>query len=59
MVTGFRHGTLVVMAEAVTMVAVFAGSSESMVPAVLALLGERAWWLPKLLDRALSHTASR
>ena len=24
-------------------------------PAVLALLGERAWWLPRWLDRALPH----
>jgi hypothetical protein len=53
LVTGFRHGTQVVTAAAV--MAVFAGSSESMVPAVLALLGKRAWWLPKLLDRALRN----
>jgi RND superfamily putative drug exporter len=25
----------------------------AIVPAVLALLGRRAWWLPKWLDRAL------
>ncbi|WNZ12112.1 MMPL family transporter [Streptomyces sp. 11x1] len=27
----------------------------AIVPAVLALLGDRAWWLPKWLDRALPH----
>ncbi|MEU6847457.1 MMPL family transporter [Streptomyces sp. NPDC046716] len=27
----------------------------AIVPAVLALLGERAWWLPKWLDRILPH----
>ncbi|MEV8413693.1 MMPL family transporter [Streptomyces niveus] len=80
-VTGFRHGTRVVTAAAVIMMAVFAGfigSSESMVkmigfslaiavffdafvvrmaivPAVLALLGNRAWWLPRWLDRLLPN----
>ncbi|MGP3926007.1 MMPL family transporter [Streptomyces sp. 8N616] len=80
-VTGFRHGTRVVTAAAVIMMAVFAGfigSSEQMVkmigfglatavffdafvvrmtivPAVLGLLGERAWWLPKWLDRGLPN----
>jgi len=27
----------------------------AIVPAVLALLGKRAWWLPKWLDRALPN----
>ncbi|MFE5758576.1 MMPL family transporter [Streptomyces massasporeus] len=27
----------------------------AIVPAVLALLGDKAWWLPKWLDRALPH----
>ncbi|NNN29135.1 MMPL family transporter [Streptomyces sp. S3(2020)] len=27
----------------------------TLVPAVLALLGDRAWWLPRRLDRALPH----
>jgi RND superfamily putative drug exporter len=27
----------------------------ALVPAVLALLGKRAWWLPKWLDRALPN----
>ncbi|CAM5260408.1 RND superfamily putative drug exporter OS=Streptomyces albaduncus OX=68172 GN=FHS32_003765 PE=4 SV=1 [Streptomyces griseoloalbus] len=27
----------------------------AIVPAVLALLGEKAWWLPKWLDRALPN----
>ncbi|MDH6549933.1 MMPL family transporter [Streptomyces sp. SAI-041] len=27
----------------------------ALVPAVLALLGDRAWWLPKWLDRTLPH----
>ncbi|OON75981.1 MMPL family transporter [Streptomyces tsukubensis] len=79
--TGFRHGTRVVTAAAVIMMAVFAGfisSSEQMVkmigfslaiavlfdafvvrmaivPAVLALLGKRAWWLPRWLDRILPN----
>jgi RND superfamily putative drug exporter len=26
-----------------------------LVPAVMVLLGRRAWWLPKPLDRALPH----
>jgi hypothetical protein len=29
------------------------GSSRSIVPAVLVLLRERAWWLPRWLDRIL------
>ncbi|MFF7564064.1 MMPL family transporter [Streptomyces pseudovenezuelae] len=80
-VAGFRHGTRVVTAAAVIMMAVFAGfigSSEQMVkmigfglatavlfdafvvrmtivPAVLGLLGARAWWLPGWLDRLLPN----
>lgn len=27
----------------------------AIVPAVLALLGDRAWWLPRWLDRLLPH----
>jgi RND superfamily putative drug exporter len=27
----------------------------TIVPAVLALLGEHAWWLPRWLDRILPH----
>lgn len=27
----------------------------TLIPAILALLGERAWWIPKRLDRALPH----
>jgi RND superfamily putative drug exporter len=27
----------------------------ALVPAVLALLGKRAWWLPRWLDRALPN----
>jgi putative drug exporter of the RND superfamily len=27
----------------------------TLVPAVLQLLGERAWWLPRWLDRMLPH----
>jgi RND superfamily putative drug exporter len=27
----------------------------AIVPAVLALLGKKAWWLPKWLDRALPN----
>jgi RND superfamily putative drug exporter len=27
----------------------------AIVPAVLALLGDKAWWLPKWLDRMLPH----
>jgi RND superfamily putative drug exporter len=80
-VTGFRHGTRVVAAAAVIMIAVFSGfigSSEQMVkmigfglaiavffdafvvrmaivPAVLALLGHKAWWLPRWLDRVLPN----
>ena len=28
----------------------------TLVPAVLALLGDKSWWLPRVLDRALGHT---
>jgi RND superfamily putative drug exporter len=27
----------------------------TLVPAVMALLGDRAWWLPRKLDRVLPH----
>lgn len=27
----------------------------TLIPAVMALLGERAWWLPRWLDRILPH----
>jgi RND superfamily putative drug exporter len=27
------------------------------VPAIMRLLGERAWWLPRWLDRRLPHVA--
>jgi putative drug exporter of the RND superfamily len=30
----------------------------TLVPAVLALLGRRSWWLPRWLDRALRHIDS-
>jgi RND superfamily putative drug exporter len=79
--TGFRHGSRVVTAAAVIMMAVFGGfigSGEEMVkmmgfglaaavlfdafivrmaivPAALALLGSRAWWLPGWLDRILPN----
>ncbi len=79
MVTGFRHGSRVVVAAALIMISVFAGFvlAESaliqsigfalafgvlvdafvvrmtIVPAVMALLGRGAWWLPKWLDRIL------
>ncbi|WP_020671524.1 MMPL family transporter [Amycolatopsis nigrescens] len=79
MVTGFRHGSRVVVAAALIMISVFAGfilAEQSLiqsigfalafgvavdafvvrmtiVPAVMSLLGDRAWWLPKWLDRAL------
>ena len=79
MVTGFRHGSRVVVAAALIMISVFAGFvlAEStliqsigfalafgvlvdafvvrmaLVPAVMALLGRGAWWLPKWLDRIL------
>ncbi|SDB92278.1 putative drug exporter of the RND superfamily [Raineyella antarctica] len=78
--TGFVGSSIVVLAAAVIMVAVFAffvpesdrGSMQpiafaltvgvaidafivrmTLVPAVMSLLGERAWWLPRWLDRAL------
>lgn len=78
-VGGFGHGSRVVAAAAVIMVAVFSGfilSPETLVrsigfglafavaidafvvrmtvvPAVMALLGRSAWWLPRWLDRLL------
>lgn len=78
-VEGFVHGSRVVTAAAIIMIAVFSGfitSDEQMiqmigfalafgvlvdafivrmtiVPAVMALLGSSAWWLPKWLDRLL------
>jgi RND superfamily putative drug exporter len=79
--SGFRHGSRVVTAAAVIMMAVFGGfigAGEEMVkmmgfglaaavlfdafivrmaivPAALALLGNRAWWLPGWLDRILPN----
>jgi RND superfamily putative drug exporter len=78
-VEGFSHGSRVVTAAAIIMIAVFSGfilSSETLVreigfglafavfvdafvvrmtivPAVMALLGRSAWWLPRWLDRLL------
>ncbi len=80
-VDGFAHGSRVVTAAAVIMIAVFSGfilSSEilvrsigfglafailidafvvrmTIVPAVMALLGRSAWWLPSWLDRLLPN----
>ncbi|WP_020386955.1 MMPL family transporter [Kribbella catacumbae] len=80
-VDGFSHGSRVVTAAAVIMIAVFSGfimSSEilvreigfglafailidafvvrmTIVPAVMALLGRSAWWLPRWLDRLLPN----
>jgi RND superfamily putative drug exporter len=81
MITGFHHGSRVVVAAALIMISVFAGfvlSSETLiqsigfalafgvavdafvvrmtiVPAVMSLLGTRAWWLPRWLDRILPN----
>ena len=81
MITGFRHGSRVVVAAALIMISVFAGfvlSSETLiqsigfalafgvlvdafvvrmtiVPAVMSLLGTRAWWLPGWLNRILPN----
>ena len=78
-VEGFSHGSRVVTAAAIIMIAVFSGfilSPETLVreigfglalavavdafvvrmtivPAVMALLGRWAWWLPRWLDRLL------
>jgi RND superfamily putative drug exporter len=80
-VEGFSHGSRVVLAAAVIMIAVFSGfvlSTETLVreigfglafavavdafvvrmtivPAVMALLGRSAWWLPRWLDRLLPN----
>ncbi|WP_112246197.1 MMPL family transporter [Kribbella monticola] len=80
-VEGFSHGSRVVTAAAIIMIAVFSGfilSSETLVreigfglafavfvdafvvrmtivPAVMALLGKSAWWLPRWLDRLLPN----
>ncbi|QTE31626.1 MMPL family transporter [Pengzhenrongella sicca] len=77
--TGFTHGSRVVLAAAIIMVSVFAafvfgGSTTvapiafalgvgilvdalvvrmTLIPAVMTLLGESAWWLPRWLDRLL------
>ncbi|HET7326381.1 MAG TPA: MMPL family transporter [Nocardioidaceae bacterium] len=79
--SGVGHGSRVVVAAALIMVAVFAGFilvddpivksmgfalafgvlvdafvvRLSLVPAVMSLLGERAWWLPRWLDNALPN----
>jgi RND superfamily putative drug exporter len=29
----------------------------TIVPAIMALLGKKAWWLPKWLDRRLPHVS--
>ncbi|WP_236789431.1 MMPL family transporter [Amycolatopsis sp. GM8] len=81
MVSGFRHGSRVVVAAALIMVSVFAGFvladttliqsigfalafgvavdafvvRMTIVPAVMSLLGAKAWWLPKWLDRVLPN----
>lgn len=81
MITGFRHGSRVVVAAALIMISVFAGFvldgttliqsigfalafgvlvdafvvRMTIVPAVMALLGKGAWWLPRWLDRALPN----
>ncbi|WP_199430166.1 MMPL family transporter [Qaidamihabitans albus] len=81
MITGFRHGSRVVVAAALIMISVFAGfvlAQDSLiqsigfalafgvavdafvirmtiVPAVMSLLGKRAWWLPAWLDRLLPN----
>ncbi|HVV08740.1 MMPL family transporter [Amycolatopsis sp.] len=81
MVTGFRHGSRVVVAAALIMISVFAGFvladttliqsigfalafgvlvdafvvRMTIVPAVMSLLGSKAWWLPKWLDRVLPN----
>ncbi len=81
MVTGFRHGSRVVVAAALIMISVFAGFVLSdttliqsigfalafgvavdafvvrmtIVPAVMSLLGAKAWWLPRWLDRVLPN----
>ena len=81
MVTGFGHGSRVVVAAALIMTSVFAGFvfadnrligsigfalafgiavdafviRMTIVPAVLALLGKHAWWLPKWLDNVLPN----
>jgi RND superfamily putative drug exporter len=80
-VEGFSHGSRVVTAAAIIMIAVFSGfilSSETLVreigfglafavfvdaflvrmtivPAVMALLGKSAWWLPRWLDKLLPN----
>jgi RND superfamily putative drug exporter len=81
MVTGFRHGSRVVVAAALIMISVFAGFvladttliqsigfalafgvavdafvvRMTIVPAVMSLLGVRAWWLPRWLNRVLPN----
>jgi len=78
-VSGVGHGSRVVVAAALIMMAVFSGFvlvddpiiksigfalavgvfidafvvRLSLVPAVMSFLGDRAWWLPRWLDRAL------
>src|SRR6478735_4764486 len=56
-VDGFRNSARVVSAAAAIMTAVFAAFIVRMalIPAVLYLLGDRAWWLPKWLDRLLPN----
>ncbi|NUR09255.1 MAG: MMPL family transporter, partial [Nocardioidaceae bacterium] len=80
-VSGVGHGSRVVVAAALIMIAVFAGFilvddpviksmgfalafgvlvdafvvRLSLVPAVMSFLGDRAWWLPRWLDRVLPN----
>ncbi|GHF84813.1 RND superfamily putative drug exporter [Amycolatopsis bartoniae] len=80
-ITGFRHGSRVVVAAALIMISVFAGFvladttliqsigfalafgvlvdafvvRMTLVPAVMSLLGAKAWWLPRWLDRVLPN----
>jgi RND superfamily putative drug exporter len=80
-ITGFRHGSRVVVAAALIMISVFAGFvladttliqsigfalafgvavdafvvRMTIVPAVMSLLGARAWWLPRWLNRVLPN----
>ncbi|OLZ60976.1 MMPL family transporter [Amycolatopsis keratiniphila] len=63
MVTGFRHGSRVVVAAALIQSIGFALAfgvlvdafviRMTIVPALMSLLGRGAWWLPKWLDRVL------
>jgi len=69
-VSDFHHGGRVVAASAIIMISVFASFAliddrcvfadaflvrMILVPAVMALVGERMWWFPKWLDRILPN----